>query len=368
MLGNLLNAVIQTRSTRRAQDAQARADAASLEEQRRQFDLNQQRQTPFFEAGKNAVGQLTNYQFRAPTQADVAGDPGYSFGLGEGQKALENSAAARGRLFSGDTGKRLLKYGNDYATTKYNDAFERAKSLYNTNTNTLFNLANLGSGSAAQLGNSGANYARSVGDIYQRGAESAGGASIARGNIWSDAINQATSMGKSALSGFAFKDGGPVMEERDGRMVPKVGTRSPRRGGTSGGLSDENLVRALVVPEAASAPAPRFRTLREMQIEKALKDAGAYADGGQVMDRQAILDQLTAAQQGYKGGGCVKRKNYKKGGDVKGPGGPKDDAIPAWLSNGEHVIEAEVVDKIGGGDNKQGQKVLNKVRALLKEC
>jgi hypothetical protein len=35
------------------------------------------------------------------------------------------------------------------------------------------------------------------------------------------------------------------------------------------------------------------------------------------------------------------------GGYISGPGGPTDDKIPAWLSNGEYVIRAAAVDKYG---------------------
>lgn len=36
------------------------------------------------------------------------------------------------------------------------------------------------------------------------------------------------------------------------------------------------------------------------------------------------------------------------GGSITGPGGPKSDKIPAWLSNGEHVLTAEDVQAMGG--------------------
>jgi TP901 family phage tail tape measure protein len=41
-------------------------------------------------------------------------------------------------------------------------------------------------------------------------------------------------------------------------------------------------------------------------------------------------------------------QNFANGGMVRGPGGPKDDAIPANLSNGEAVIDAETVKKNPG--------------------
>lgn len=49
----------------------------------------------------------------------------------------------------------------------------------------------------------------------------------------------------------------------------------------------------------------------------------------------------------------------RKFGDIKGPGGPKDDKIPAMLSNGEFVFTAKAVDKLGGP--KALYKVMNKV-------
>ena len=39
---------------------------------------------------------------------------------------------------------------------------------------------------------------------------------------------------------------------------------------------------------------------------------------------------------------------YADGGAVSGPGGPRDDKILAWLSNGEHVLTAEDVRNLGG--------------------
>ena len=49
---------------------------------------------------------------------------------------------------------------------------------------------------------------------------------------------------------------------------------------------------------------------------------------------------LTAAMFGQK---------FEHGGQVRGPGGPKDDAIPAMLSDGEYVVPASVVKKLGVG-------------------
>jgi hypothetical protein len=41
--------------------------------------------------------------------------------------------------------------------------------------------------------------------------------------------------------------------------------------------------------------------------------------------------------------GYIKARRFAPGGPVVGPGGPKDDLIPALISNGEYVIRADSV-------------------------
>lgn len=43
-------------------------------------------------------------------------------------------------------------------------------------------------------------------------------------------------------------------------------------------------------------------------------------------------------------------QGFAFGGSVRGPGGPKGDQIPAWLSDNEHVLTSEDVDAMGGQD------------------
>lgn len=71
--------------------------------------------------------------FVAPTIQDALNDPGYNFGLQQGEQALQNSAAAGGVLNSGNTLRNILEFGNNYATTKYNDLFNRKLAEYGTN-------------------------------------------------------------------------------------------------------------------------------------------------------------------------------------------------------------------------------------------
>ncbi|CAB4165945.1 hypothetical protein UFOVP838_1, partial [uncultured Caudovirales phage] len=63
------------------------------------------------------------------SMADYQADPGYAFRLKEGLKALDAQAAARGGMISGAALKAAGRYGQDYASNEYANAFNR----YQTN-------------------------------------------------------------------------------------------------------------------------------------------------------------------------------------------------------------------------------------------
>lgn len=84
-----------------------------------------------------------------------------------------------------------------------------------------------------------------------------------------------------------------------------------------------------------------------------------YADGGEVDDDQLLDPHDLATNQvnsalGLKAGGAVNRPpkvrpgaTTRKGGEVSGPGGPKDDRVPALLSDGEFVMPVGAVQLFG---------------------
>lgn len=58
-------------------------------------------------------------------------DPGYAFRLQQGQKLLENTAAAGGAAQSGGIAKALVNYGQGYASQEFQNAFERNQEQQN---------------------------------------------------------------------------------------------------------------------------------------------------------------------------------------------------------------------------------------------
>ena len=100
---------------------------------------------PYAGAGITAQNKLLTYLgLPGGTQGDAFGryagdfssadflankDPGYGFRFSEGLKGLDRSAAARGGLLSGATLKGAERFGQDLASTEYQNAFNR----YQTN-------------------------------------------------------------------------------------------------------------------------------------------------------------------------------------------------------------------------------------------
>jgi hypothetical protein len=52
---------------------------------------------------------------------------------------------------------------------------------------------------------------------------------------------------------------------------------------------------------------------------------------------------------------------------VDGPGSGRDDKIPALLSDGEYVIDAETLALLGDGSPKEGAKRMDKFRANIRK-
>jgi hypothetical protein len=115
--------------------------------------------------------------------------------LSEGLKALERSAAARGGLLSGGTGKALTRYGQEAASQEYGNAFNRGLTEYNAlrareseEYNRLAGLAGVGGTTAQQLTAAGQNYGTSAGNLLTGTASNIGNLMMNQGNTAANAL------------------------------------------------------------------------------------------------------------------------------------------------------------------------------------
>ncbi len=178
-------------------------------------------------ASNPLYGSLTK-QF---TGADLANDPGFKFGLAQGNRAAENSASAKGGLYSGATLKALQRYGQDYGGTKFGEAFNRDRITKDALYNQLAGISGTGQLATNQVNQAGQNFANNAsGNIIGAGNAQAAN-QIARGNILTGAVNQGLSMWQRSQAGGDYGGG-------YGEVYDPTGYGIGGYGGTGGGGGD----------------------------------------------------------------------------------------------------------------------------------
>ena len=196
--GAVIGGTIAANGAKSAAKTQARSADAATAAEREMFDITREDQAPYralaTEVGlpglRNILGQ--NQQL---TSAQVMAEPGYQFGLNQGLGAIDKSASARGGLYSGATLKALSRYGNDYASTKFNDAFNRMETSTNNRFNRFATAAGIGQAATNQVNAQGAQLGQSIGNNLIGAGNTSAASAIGQSNVWSNALNRATGYG-----------------------------------------------------------------------------------------------------------------------------------------------------------------------------
>ena len=128
------------------------------------------------------------------TMESFRADPGYAFRLGEGLKALERSAAARGGLMSGATGKALQRYGQEAASQEYGNAFNRFYTERNALLNPLLALSGRGQTSASESGQAGQQFGQQAANTLTGIGNVMASGQVGQANAINQAIGQGVSM------------------------------------------------------------------------------------------------------------------------------------------------------------------------------
>lgn len=183
-------ALLTSDATRSASNKLADGSANALAEQAREFDVTQENQKPYLEAGKIALGKLATENDTPLDLSTVQLEPGYQFGLQQGQQAIDRKTAAAGGRISGAALKAAAQYGTDYATTGYSTAYARANQARTDRLNRLAALAGVGQTATQSVGAAGANSTNARSALMVAAGENSGAATMAQANIWGNAGNQ----------------------------------------------------------------------------------------------------------------------------------------------------------------------------------
>lgn len=171
---------------------QATQNAANIAQEN--YQTTRSDLAPYRDAGSSALSDLTN---RLPfltspitmDQATLEQTPGYQFTLTQGEKAVQNAAAARGLGSSGAALKGAATFATGLADQTYKDQF----NLENTNRQNaydrLMGVVNTGAGAANATGTFGTAAANTTASAAVGGGNAAAAGINATGN----AINNLTS-------------------------------------------------------------------------------------------------------------------------------------------------------------------------------
>lgn len=194
----VIGGAIQSNAVKSASNTQAAATNAATSENARQYDQTRADYAPYRAAGTQALGQLQTEMGTPVTSADVMSDPGYQFGLTQGQQALDRKTAAAGGRVSGAALKAAAGYATDYATTGYNAAYQRRQDRLNR----LAALAGIGQTATSGTAAAGAQAAGANAQLISSQGNASGAATLAQGNIWGGAVNQLGALGQRWASGY----------------------------------------------------------------------------------------------------------------------------------------------------------------------
>ena len=155
------SAILGANASSKAASTQAGSADRATELQREMFNKQLELQEPFRQAGVNALNKIES--------GDIMGsmDPSYSFRFQEGLKALDRQAAARGGLISGGALKAAQRYGQEFASNEFGNAYNRLASRAGFGQTASTNMGGAAGQFGANAGNlmTGAGAARASGYV-----------------------------------------------------------------------------------------------------------------------------------------------------------------------------------------------------------
>jgi hypothetical protein len=200
-------------------------------------------------------------------------------------------------------------------------------------------------------------------------------------NVGSSIADAFTSGGAEAASGAADSSAAAVEAVNSPVTISSEGARTAGEG-----LGEVTL--DVAAPDLASVdPSPDPTRLEKFQkyldenplVAKQLMASGqdlgkilgaALGSGGKRESKVPVRAPRPRFQPGAirsqrigmeDGGSVLGRKLFLEGGEVDGPGGPKEDLVPIWASDKEYVVSHQGVKNMGGGDFDKGIAALDKI-------
>lgn len=199
---SLVGGAIASSGARSAASTQADAANRTADLQRQTYQEQTQLNAPWREAGltgQNRLMELLGLGGNSGaagygkysqdfSMKDFQQDPGYTFRLSEGQKALDRSAAARGGLISGGALKAATRYGQDMGSQEYQSAFNRYQTNRTNQLQPLGNLMQSGQAATNQQAAQAGQYGQNAGNAIMGAGNAIAAGQLGAANTWNNAL------------------------------------------------------------------------------------------------------------------------------------------------------------------------------------
>ena len=140
--------------------------------------------------------------------SDYQADPGYAFRLKEGMKSLDAQAASRGGLISGAALKAANRYGQDYASNEYSNAFNRYQTNRSNQLQPLQSLMGSGQTATNATSNAAGAYGAAAGSNALQAGNALASGQVGSANAWNSALGGVAKAFNSSTYGGGGYGGG----------------------------------------------------------------------------------------------------------------------------------------------------------------
>jgi len=202
---SLIGGAMASSAASKAAKTQAKSADQATALQRQMYEEGVERQQPFYEAGiagQNRLMDLLGLSknkgaagYGSLTKAfgmdDFQADPGYAFRMKEGLKGLDQQAAARGGLISGNALRGATAFGQQLGSQEYQNAYDRYQTNRANVLNPLQSLLGQGQSSANTLGSAGQTYASNAGTTMMAAGNARASGYTGSADAWNRALGGA---------------------------------------------------------------------------------------------------------------------------------------------------------------------------------
>lgn len=200
--GAIIGGYMSSQGSQDAAQTQANAANQASQIQQQMYNQNVQRLSPWTTAGQQALGQLQGQMGELTTPFSATQyqqSPGYQWQLNQGLQAIQDSAAARGGVNSGNTMKALMGYGQGLANQDYQQALSNYTNWQSQVYNMLSGLANTGANAAGMTAGLGASTANQLGSNAMQAGNAISAGQVANANAWGNTASSLGNLGSWAM-------------------------------------------------------------------------------------------------------------------------------------------------------------------------